>query len=79
MQIGDQTNNCKVVFVRGKYYITEIGRSMDDQKLYRVYVDSNYWRDQKNPKFVSVYLDHAIEWIANRKCFKNEKEDFSNA
>ena len=79
MNIGDQTNNGKVVFVRGKYYITEIGRSMDDQKLYRVYVDSNYWRDQKNPKFVSVYLDHATDWITNRKCFKNEREELSNA
>ena len=58
----------KVVYTRGKYYITELSRSMDSQRLYRVFVNpgSKYWRDYTFSKYANVKLEAAIEWVNRR-------------
>ena len=73
MKLNEQVDKGKVIYIRGQYYITEIGRAMDDQKLYRVFKDTNYWRDTRISKFSSVYLERCIDWINNRRCFKKEE------
>ena len=72
MKLNEQLEKGKIVYIREPYYITEIGRAMDDQKLYRVYKDTNYWRDTKISKYTSVYLEHCIGWINKRRCFIKE-------
>ena len=69
MQVGQISPNGKVAFTKGKYYITGLTRECDGLILYRVFIDDNYWRNQKQAKFASVYLDHCIDWINKRRCF----------
>jgi hypothetical protein len=69
MKVGDISINGRVAYVRGKYYITELTRPIDDEILYRVFINDGYWRNQKISKFASVTLSRCIDWIARRRCF----------
>ena len=69
MKVGDVINGEKVVYIRDMYYITEKGRAIDDEKLYKVYKAGHFWRNE-TPVVMSIYLQHCIDWVNDRRCFK---------
>ena len=74
MKVGDISDNGRVVYTRGKYYIAELTRSMDNQILYRVFVNDGYWRNQKMSKYANVNLEECVNWITRRRCFNEYKK-----
>lgn len=44
MKVGDVINGEKVVYIRDLYYVTEKGRAIDDEKLYKVYKAGHFRR-----------------------------------
>lgn len=63
----------QVVFIRGKYYIAETTSSDGVRKLYKVFVDSPAWQAKVHAQYSGIYLNQAIDWINNRRCFKVEE------
>ena len=66
MKIGDRIASGTVIHINPPYYITERSRPMDDEKLYSVYKDTDYWRDIKFSKTASIHIDYCINWIITK-------------
>lgn len=73
MMVGDKSINGEVVYIRGKYYIAKLTRVMDNQILYRVFIDDDYWRNKAVSQYAHINLEECINWIGKRRCFHKKE------